>query len=97
MLVARQRGGGQSQYHLFVRCEAQTRQIKVLYKSVGKACGWKHPRAPAVRALFQGERASPAALTFLWGTKVGEMVLLAALGGRRGMGDQAEVEAKKGH
>ena len=42
------------------------------------------PKAPRIKTLFEKEEATPARLTFLWETEVGEMVSLAALGGRRG-------------
>lgn len=51
-------------------------------EGVGRACGWKHPRVPQISLLFEGERATPAVLTFLRGTKAGEFISLAALGGR---------------
>ena len=54
-------------------------QVKKLWRSVGKVCEWKHPRAPSVRLLFQDERATPAVLTFLRETKVGRVVILAPL------------------
>ena len=52
-------------------------QIRVLWKSVGKACEWKHPRAPTTKALFRDERAATAVLAFLRDTKVRRMVTLA--------------------
>ena len=58
-------------------CRAWAMQIRKLWRSVGKACEWKHPRAPAVRLLFQDERATPVVLAFLRGTKIGRMVTLA--------------------
>lgn len=47
-----------------------------MWKSVWKACGWEHPRAPPDRMVFQADRATPAVLTFLWETKVGRMIRL---------------------
>ena len=55
-------GERQSRHHLFVKCRAWEAQIEELWKDVGKACEWKHPRAPTVRLLFRDERASPAVL-----------------------------------
>lgn len=66
-------GERQSRHHLFVKCRTWEAQVKELWKSVGKACEWKHPRAPAVRLLFRDERATPAVLQFLQDTKVGRM------------------------
>ena len=40
-------------------------QIRELWKSVKKARGWKHPRAPTIRLHFQDARTIPAVLTFL--------------------------------
>lgn len=34
-------------------------------KTVGKCCGWKHPRASSVALLFDSERATRAVLSFL--------------------------------
>ena len=34
-------------------------------KTVGKCCGWKHPRASSVSLLFDSERATRAVLSFL--------------------------------
>ena len=55
-----------------------------------KACERKHPRAPSIKTLFQGDRAAPAVLTFLRETKVGRMITLAPPdseeGGRRRVG-----------
>ena len=45
-------------------------------KSAGKPCGWKHPRAPSFRVLFQHDRATPAVLTLLRETKFGRMTSL---------------------
>ena len=59
-----------------------------------KACGRKHPRAPRISTLFEEERAMPAALTFRRNTQVGEMVSLAALGGRRVETSPAEEEGE---
>ena len=64
-------------HHLFVRFRARATQIKELWRSVGKVCEWKHPRAPSVRLLFQDERATPAVLTFIREIKVGRVVILA--------------------
>ena len=70
-------GERKSRHHLPVRCRAWSTQVKELWRSVGKACEWKHPRAPAVRLLFQDERATPVVLTFLRETRVRRMVNLA--------------------
>ena len=45
-------GERQSRHHLFIKCRAWEAQIRELWKCVGKACKWKHPRAPTVRLLF---------------------------------------------
>ena len=59
-------------------------EIGKLRKSVVRAWGWKHPRAPRIRTLFEMEETTPAVLTFLRDTRVGKMVSLAALGGGGG-------------
>lgn len=43
-------------------------------RSARKACGYKHPPAPQVKTLFEEGEATPAVLTFLRETKVGQMV-----------------------
>ena len=63
----------QSRHHLFVKFRA----IKDLWKCVGEACRWKHPRAPTVILLFQDDRATPTVLAFLQGAKVEKVVTLA--------------------
>ena len=42
-------GGGkqQTRHHLFTECRAWMPQIGRLWKDIGKAQGWKHPRAPS--------------------------------------------------
>ena len=48
-----------------------------MWKEIGKACGWKQPRAPSVRMeLFDDERATEAVLNFLRVTWDGCMVFL---------------------
>ena len=55
-------GERQPRNHLFVKCWAWAVQMEGLWRSVGKTCEWKHPRAPRVRLLFQDERTTPAVL-----------------------------------
>ena len=59
---------------------------------MGKAYRWKHPRAPSIRALFWEEKATAAVLHSPWETQVGHFVLIAALGGGRGVEHLAEEE-----
>ena len=49
-------GGGrrQTRHHLFTECRAWRPQIAKLWKDIGKACGWRDPRAPGQVAL-EGE------------------------------------------
>ena len=49
-----------------------------MWKDIGKACGWKHPRVPSVRSvrLLWEEEATEAVLYFLRDTKVGCVVTL---------------------
>ena len=51
-----------------------------MWQRVEKDCEWKSPRAPSVRLLFRDERATPALLEFLEGTRVGRMPGLALMG-----------------
>ena len=67
-----------------------------LGKEAGKVCGWRHSRAPWIGSLVGYERATPAVLTFLWDTKVGEFVSLAALGGGAGVEEEAEQALEEG-
>jgi len=60
-----------------------------MWRDVGKACRWRHPRAPAVRLLFK-EKAIPALLDFLRRTRVGEIVSLSSL--PEGVEDLDETE-----
>ena len=45
-------------------------QIRRLWKEIGKAHGWKHPRAPSSKWLWK-EKSTKAVLTFLGSTRVG--------------------------
>ena len=63
-------GARESRHHPFVECRAWTAQRHRLWRRVGKDCGWEHPRAPAVRKLWD-ERATEAVLEFLEDTRVG--------------------------
>ena len=60
----------QTRHHLLTACRAWAPQIERLWKMVGKAYGWKHPRARAIRWLW-GEKATEAMLLFLKDTRVG--------------------------
>ena len=33
-------------HHLFVRCKSWTSQREKMWRDIGKACRWKHPRDP---------------------------------------------------
>ena len=44
-----------------------------MWKAIGKACGWKHPKAPSARHLWK-DKATEAVLDFLRDTRVGCMV-----------------------
>ena len=63
-------GRRESRHHLFTERQALLPQIRRLWGQVGKDCGWKRPRAPAVRNLWK-ERATEAMLEFLEDTPVG--------------------------
>ena len=54
-------GGGkkQTRHRLFTECRAWLPQIRRLWKDIGKACGWKHPRAPSVKLRWK-EKATEA-------------------------------------
>ena len=57
----------------FTECRAWAPQARKMWKTTGKACGWKHPKAPSVRHLWEGE-ATETVLDFLRDTRVGCMV-----------------------
>ena len=63
-------GKRQTRHHLFTECKAWKLQIWKLWKEVGKAHGWKHPRAPSGRGLWR-EMSTEAVLAFLGSTRVG--------------------------
>ena len=44
-------GNRESRHHLFVECQAWPPEIQRLWRRVAKDCGWRHPKAPAVRKL----------------------------------------------
>ena len=75
--------------HLFTECETWRPQIRRLRRRVGKDCGWKHPRAPAVRKLWR-EEATEAVLKFLRDTRVGCWTA------SRGAGRPAEADQDDG-
>lgn len=86
----------QTRHHFFVRCEAWAPQPRKLWKSIGKACRWKHIRALWTKTLFEREKDTPAVLTFLREARVGEMVSRAALGRGRGVGASPVGEGGEG-
>ena len=65
-------GGGkkQTRHHLFTECRAWAPQIRKLWRDIGKAQGWRHPKAPSVRWLWR-EKSTEAVLDFLGSTRVG--------------------------
>ena len=63
-------GEPQSRHHLFTRCPSGTEQRRILWRDVGEACEWEHPRTPSVRLLWD-VRAAGAVLEFLRTTRVG--------------------------
>ena len=71
-------GERQTRYHLFVKCKRCGTEIRKLWQRVRLDCEWSG--APSMRFLFGNEKAVPAILEFLEGTRVGEMpgrILLA--------------------
>ena len=63
-------GRRESRHHLLVECKAWAPQIRRLWRRVGKDCGGKHPKAPAVRKLRKGG-ATEAVSEFLGGSQIG--------------------------
>ena len=87
-------GEGQTRHHLFARRKTWLPQSRAMWKSVGKACRWKHPPAPPVRMLFQDDRAAPAVLSFLRETRVGKMAKMAHP--EEEVGEEREEEGEEG-
>ena len=54
-----------------------------MWKSVGGACGWKHPRAPSVQLLSQDDKATP----FLQGNNIGRVINLSSFEEGGSMGE----------
>ena len=63
-------GKQQTRHHLFTECRAWLPQIRKLWKEIGKAHGWEHPRAPSGKWLWK-EKSTEAVLVFLKSTRVG--------------------------
>ena len=61
-----------------------------MWKDIGKAGGWKHPRAPSARLLWK-EKATEAVLDFLRDTRVGCMVTLRPAEEEDGEGSEGEA------
>ena len=49
-----------------------------MWRKIGKACGWKHPKAPSAKHLWKDE-ATGAVLEFLRDTRVGCLVIVRRL------------------
>ena len=62
-------GGGKkrTRHHLFTECRAWMPQIRKLWRDIGKAHGWKHPRAPSGKWLWK-EKSTDAVLASLGST-----------------------------
>ena len=82
-------GEPQSRHHLFARCRAWAPQARRMWKEVGEALGWRRPRAPSVRFLWDG-RSTEAVLKFLRSTRVG------SIGAERVPPEEEEGEESEG-
>ena len=58
-------------------------QARKVWKAIEKACGWKHPKAPSVKHLWE-DKATEAVLDLLRDTRVGCMVNVGRLPGEEG-------------
>ena len=65
--------------------QAWAPQIRKLWRDIGKAHGWKHPRAPSVRWLWR-EKSTGAVSDFLGRTRVHQREKDRAGGGGGGQG-----------
>ena len=65
-------GGGkqQTRYHLFNECGAWLPQARRVWRAIGRAHGWKQPRAPAIKWLWK-EKPTGAILEVLRDTRTG--------------------------
>ena len=81
--------------HLFTRCASWTVQRRRLWKDVGEACEWEHPRTPSVRLLWD-VRAAGAVLEFLRTTRVGFIGAERVPPGDRGEDTEGE-DGGQGH
>ena len=76
------------------RYRAWAPQQRRLWRRIGRDCGWKHPRAPAVKWLWE-ERATEAVLAFSADTRVGcRSPLLATIGPVKERGEVSEGEVE---
>lgn len=95
-------GERQSSFHLIVRCIAWDSQARKMWVrigkayGIGKACGWKHPRAPSAKKTFEDKRATEAVLTYLRDTRAGYMVSLVPLEEEGGPGLPQDEEGEGG-
>ena len=64
-------------------------QARRLWRDIGEACEWRHPRTPSVRLLWD-VRAAEAVLEFLRTTRVG------CIGTERAPSEEEEVEESEG-
>ena len=60
----------QTRHHLFVECRAWLPYTRKMWKSIGKAHGWKHPKSPSIKWLWK-ERSTEAVLKMLGETRIG--------------------------
>jgi len=69
-------GKRQSRHHLFTECERWLPQIKTLWKEVGRALGWKHPKSKRISDLFRDDKTEvvEAVLEFLRSTDIGKPI-----------------------
>ena len=73
-------GERQTRHHLFIRCRRWAPEVRRLWQRVEEDCEWESPRAPSVRLLFRGARATPVVLELLEDTRVWKMPGLALFG-----------------
>ena len=85
----------QTRRHLFVECRAWLPYTRKMWKAIGKAHGWKHPKAPAIKWLWK-ERSTEAVLKMLRETRTGCISTRrvfpedSCMGGPGGVGDEGE-------
>ena len=88
-------GKRESGHHIFIERRAWAPQIWKLWRGVAKDCGWRHPKAPAVRKLWK-EGATEAVLESLGEVRAGCWQSAGVRAPSEVAGDGKDVEGVEG-